>query len=518
LTENELFTEIEEARAFAQAIVDTVREPFLVLDQELRVLAVSRSFYQTFKVSRADTQGRLLYALGDGQWDIPGLRLLLEKIVPERGEMADYEVEHEFPGIGRRTMLLNARKVFYEKGSHTTILLGIEDITAQRVLEREKDEFLRQFEEARAFAQAIVDTVREPFLVLNQDLRVLAASRSFCETFQVSHDETQGQLLYALGDGQWDIPKLHFLLEKIVPEQGVMEDYEVEHEFPGIGRRTMCLNARKVFYEGGSHTTILLGIEDITRRLALLDEKDELLHQKDVLLEQKVMLAKEFDHRLLNSLQLISSLLSLQSRATKNTEAAAQLSIAGNRVAALGRVHRRLHVLDHLETVEFKQYASRLCEDLSGMLHHGETGGAIVVEGEDIEIPTILGIPLGFIVNELVTNSAKYAKGKVTVRLETTAEGHSLSVFDDGPGLPEGFTCSSHKGLGMKIIQSLVKQIGGEFQFGRGDDDRGARFTILFSVEPPTGPLLNGARIAGVANGAGIIAGSSVERPIHVAG
>lgn len=355
------------------------------------------------------------------------------------------------------------------------------------------NELFTEIEEARAFAQAIIDTVREPFLVLDQDLRVLAASRSFYQTFKVSRDDTQGRLLYALGDGQWDIPKLHLLLEKIIPEQGVMEDYEVEHEFPDIGQRTMCLSARKVFYEGGSHTTILLGIEDVTAQRVLEREKEKLQQQKDILLEQKVMLAKEFDHRLLNSLQLISSLLSLQSRTTKNPEAAAQLSIAGNRVAALGRVHRRLHVLDHLETVEFKQYASRLCEDLSRMLHHEEAKRAIVVEGEDIKIPTLLGIPLGFIVNELVTNSTKYAKGKITVRLESAPEGHSLSVFDDGPGLPEGFTPSGHKGIGMKIIQSLVKQIGGELQFGRGDHDRGARFTILFSIQPPSEPLVNGA-------------------------
>jgi chemotaxis protein methyltransferase CheR len=371
------------------------------------------------------------------------------------------------------------------------------------------NELFTEIEEARAFAQAIIDTVREPFLVLDNDLRVLAASRSFYQTFKVSRDETQGRLLYALGDGQWDIPGLRLLLEKIIPERGVMEDYEVEHEFPDIGQRTMLLNARKVFYERGSHTTILLGIEDVTRQRVLQREKDELLRQKDILLEQKVMMAREFDHRLLNSLQLISSLLTLQSRSTKNPEAAAQLSIAGSRVAALGRVHRRLHVLDHLETVEFKQYALRLCEDLSGLLFNDEAKHAIVVEGKDIEIPTLLGIPLGFIVNELVTNSAKYAKGKITVRLESTPEGHSLSVLDDGPGLPEGFNPSGHNGLGMRLIQSLVKQIGGEFQIGRGDDDRGARFTILFSIQPPPEPLVNDARIA---------SGSSVEQLINVAG
>lgn len=358
------------------------------------------------------------------------------------------------------------------------------------------NELFTEIEEARAFAQAIVDTVREPFLVLDNDLRVLAASRSFYQTFKVSRDDTQGRLPYALGDGQWDIPGLRLLLEKIVPERRVMEDYEVEHEFPDIGPRTMLLNARKVFYEGGSHTTILLGIEDVTRQRVLEREKDELLRQKDILLEQKVMLAKEFDHRLLNSLQLILSLLSLQSSTTKNPEAAAQLSIAGSRVAALGRVHRWLHVLDHLETVEFKQYVLRLCGDLSGMLFNDEAKHAIVVEGKDIEIPTLLGIPLGFIVNELVTNSTKYAKGKITVRLDSTPEGHSLSVLDDGPGLPEGFTPSGHKGLGMKIIQSLVKQIGGEFQIGRGDHDCGARFTILFGIQPPSEPRANRAPVA----------------------
>ncbi len=88
---------IEDARALAQAIVDTVREPLLVLDKDLRVVAASRSFYLTFRVNRQDTQGQLLYSLGDGQWDIPALRALLEKIAPEHGELDGYEVEHDVP-------------------------------------------------------------------------------------------------------------------------------------------------------------------------------------------------------------------------------------------------------------------------------------------------------------------------------------------------------------------------------------------------------------------------------------
>src|SRR5580658_10724066 len=140
----EQFTTVTDAWALAQGIVDTVREPVLVLDKDLRVIAASRSFYSAFKVSPEDTNGRLLYALGDGQWDIPKLRVLLEKIIPEQGVMEGYEVEHEFPGLGSRTMRVNARQVFHEGGAGKTILLGMEDITERRILEREKDELLRE--------------------------------------------------------------------------------------------------------------------------------------------------------------------------------------------------------------------------------------------------------------------------------------------------------------------------------------------------------------------------------------
>jgi PAS domain-containing protein len=110
----------------------------------LRVVAASRSFYLTFRVRRQDTQGRMLYALGDGQWDIPALRALLEKIAPEHGELDGYEVRHAFPEIGERVMLLNARKVFYEGNNHSTILLGFEDITERRAAEREMQLLLEQ--------------------------------------------------------------------------------------------------------------------------------------------------------------------------------------------------------------------------------------------------------------------------------------------------------------------------------------------------------------------------------------
>jgi two-component sensor histidine kinase len=205
------------------------------------------------------------------------------------------------------------------------------------------------------------------------------------------------------------------------------------------------------------------------------------LQEKNELSQRQFMLAQEFEHRLVNSLQLIVSLLSLQSRTAPTPEAAHQLTIAARRVSAIGRIHHRLHLLDHQDGVEFKQYLQRLCEDLSGLLFREGSGYAIVVEGTNAEIPTKLAIPLGFIVNELITNSAKYAEGHITVRIDAlSAADRSLSVVDDGPGLPAGFAPSDSKGLGMKIVHSLVKQIGGELCFLPGHNGRGTRVTVKF--------------------------------------
>ena len=111
------FTDTDYASTLAHAIVDTVREPFVVLDEDLRVVAASRSFYRAFTVSPGITQGKLLYELGNGEWNTPKLRALLGKILPEHGAMENFKLEHDFPDIGRRTMLLNARRVLYEQGS-----------------------------------------------------------------------------------------------------------------------------------------------------------------------------------------------------------------------------------------------------------------------------------------------------------------------------------------------------------------------------------------------------------------
>lgn len=122
-------TAVAEAREFAESIVNTVREPLIVLDDALKVVSVSRAFYQKFHVMPEDTVGRQIYELGKHQWDIPKLREMLETILPHNRVLEDFEVVHDFPGIGKRRMLLNARRLVCKTGETQLILLAMEDVT-----------------------------------------------------------------------------------------------------------------------------------------------------------------------------------------------------------------------------------------------------------------------------------------------------------------------------------------------------------------------------------------------------
>ena len=181
-------------------------------------------------------------------------------------------------------MLLNARQIEQTMGKERIILLAIEDITERKEIEaglektrKELEVIKKSADEAHEFAESVINTVREPLISLDQDLRVVTVSRSFYDFFKVKPEETVGQLIYDLGNKQWDIPKLRELLETILPEKTAFDNYEVEHDFATIGRRVMLLNARQIVRGLGKERIILLAIEDITTRSdfeTLLEESE----------------------------------------------------------------------------------------------------------------------------------------------------------------------------------------------------------------------------------------------------
>src|SRR5580658_4519535 len=269
----------------------------------------------------------------------------------------------------------------------------------------QKTNFREQFTnvaDACALAQSIVDTVREPVIVLDKRLRVVAASRSFYTAFEVSPEETQGKLLYALGDGQWDIPKLRLLLEKIIPEHDVIEDYEVEHEFPHLGTRIMRLNARQVFYKEGADTTILLGIEDVTVRRKLEHEKDDLLRQKDMLLE-------EIQHRIANSLQIIAGIILMKANTVSSEETRSLLQDTHDRVVSMAAIQQQLNASGIVGPIEMVPYLTRLGDALAASMIGNDRPVTLKVVGTGGTLSSRQAESLGLIMTELVMNALKHA-------------------------------------------------------------------------------------------------------------
>jgi len=347
-----------------------------------------------------------------------------------------------------------------------------------------RDQFTN-VEDACALAQSIVDTVREPVVVLDKRLRVIAASRSFYSAFEVSPEETQGKLLYALGDGQWDIPKLRLLLEKIIPEHGVMEDYEVEHEFPHLGTRIMLLNARQVIYKEGAETTILLGIEDVTVRRALEHEKDNLLRQKDILLD-------ELRHRIANSLQIIAGIILMKANAVSSEETRMLLQDTHDRVISIATVQEQLNASGILGPIEMVPYLERLGAALAASMIGDVRPITLKVAGMAGKLSSRQAESIGLIATELVMNALKHAfpdqnmKGWINVGYDVDGTDWKLSVADNGIGKPDGVFAQPKTGLGTGIIKALAQDLNAKVETLAGPD--GTVVSITHATFAPTVP------------------------------
>jgi PAS domain S-box-containing protein len=313
-------------------------------------------------------------------------------------------------------------------------------------------------EDGRELARAMVDTVREPLLVLDKDLRVVVASRTFYQTFKVDRQETQGRLVYDLGDGQWNIPELRLLLETILPERAVMEAYEVEHDFAGVGRRTMLLNAREVFNQGNTRSLILLAIEDVTERRTIERALAELSQQKGILLE-------EMQHRVANSLQIVASILSLKARKVQSEETRLHLQDAQQRVMSVAAVQKHIYGAGHGEQIELAPYLRRLCETLGTSMIGESRAIALQVQAEGGTALSAEAASIGLIVTELVINALKHAfveetaAGQIIVAYEVAEKNWKLAVSDNGIGNAKASSEKKTPGLGTSIVEALAKHL-----------------------------------------------------------
>jgi len=513
----------DEASEFAESVINTVREPLITLDQDLRVVTVSRSFYEVFKVKPEETVGQLIYDLGNKQWDIPRLRELLEDILPKKATFDDYEVEHDFATIGRRVMLLNARQIQGVLGKERVILLAIEDITGRKEIEaglektrKELEVIKKTADEASEFAESVINTVREPLISLDQNLRVVTVSRSFYEVFKVKPEETVGQLIYDLGNKQWDIPRLRELLETILPQKAAFDNYEVEHNFATIGRRVMLLNARQIQRVLGKELIILLAIEDITERKEIeagLEKAHEELTELAVELERAARVKSEFlanmSHELrtpLNSINGFSEVLYDETFGPLNVKqkqyvnnvltSGKHLLLLINQILDMAKVEAGKMKLA-LSNLSTKSLLNELTMLVADMVTKKKI--EILIEiAEDLPDIEADELKVKEIMYNLLSNAVKFTPegGKIGMRADKAGSEIEIVVWDTGVGIAsenmgkifEGFfrvdtpysRVTEGTGLGLPLSKKLVELHGGKLTVKSEGLNKGTeiRFTL----------------------------------------
>ncbi len=427
----------------ASEIIETIPSALIVLDKDLIITSANRAFYQTFRTSPGDTEGCLIYDLGNRQWDIPALRTLLESVIPHRASVEGFEVEHAFPTIGQRTMLVNARKIFKAGEHDSSILLAIEDVSEERAARKES-------KRAWQLTQSIVDTIRDPLVVLENDMTVVTASKSFLTMFGITQAEATGRRVSELGQHQWDVPALRYLLDKVLPEDKPIENFEIEDTFPVLGRRVFNLNARKISQPGNHASRMLLVFEDIT---------DRKQRERDA-----ARLTNEISHRVKNNLQLMIGLIAFEARSTP------QPCVQGYKAmqARIGAIAQLYDLISHSSrgaAIAVDVYLRDIAKSLTATALADRSRIRIEVETDPLELDHERAVPFGLLVNELATNAIKHAfpdrDGVVVLKAVRIGEEIEVTVADDGVGMSASSGADNLQKRGRDYVSIFVRQLGG---------------------------------------------------------
>jgi two-component system, sensor histidine kinase PdtaS len=316
-------------------------------------------------------------------------------------------------------------------------------------------------------AAAMFEKSRLPVLLLDNDLRVVSASRSFHSQFETSADTTTGRTLGEIGSGAWGAPQLQSLLEIIQADTTQIETYEMDFVGSKGDISRLIIEAHNITVDDDHHSWILLTIEDVTAARLLDRQKDELLRDKDVLLREKDallterrILLEEIQHRVANSLQIVASILTLKARAVQSEESRRHLEDAHQRVISIAAIQSQLQL--GLEDVAVQPYLAKLCESLSSSMIQGARPLTLAVEADGSTINARDAVSIGLVVTELVINAIKYGfaheqAGSIIVSYRADALGWTLAVDDDGIGLSA--TTKTIEGLGTSLVAALAGQL-----------------------------------------------------------
>ena len=464
-------------------LLESISIPLVMVGRDLRIRRFTRAMEPMLNLIASDV-GRSITDL-QPQMELPDLRrLLLDAMEGGNRKPRDVRDSH-----GRWYSLRILPSVGPDGKIDGAVLMFIDIDAAKRGLD---------------FAEAIVETVREPLVILSQNLRVLKANKTFYETFRAAPEETEGRLIYDLGNGQWNIPQLRELLENILPAHATFRDFEVTHEFEHVGRKVMLLNASEIFNPNAQARTILLAIEDATDRkqaeAALQTTNAELQHFAYALthdLQEPIrmvvnfnqLLARECDGKLGPE---ADQFIAYSVEGALRIEALLKALLAYWEVT--GREHDGFASLDS---------GAVLAKALLNLQTAIEESGAIVTSDR---LPTVVAeeVMLAQLFQNLISNSIKFRGGetpKIHVSAERDADGWVFSVRDNGIGIePQdagrvfGMFKRLHgseipgTGIGLALCKKIVERKGGRI-WVESEAGRGATFKFTIpGRRPEPGP------------------------------
>jgi len=487
------------ALGYAENIIATLREPFVVLNRDLRVKTANRSFFELFHVLKAETEDRLIYDLGDGQWDIPLLRTLLNEVLSNSHPVHDFEVEHNFPDIGQRTMLLNARKFFPEPNTPPLILLAIEDVTerklAEAALKNSEIRYRRLFESAQ-----------DGILILDaQTLKIIDANPFMTDLLGYSHAELLGKELWEIG-----------LFKDKEASQAAYRELQANGFIRYDNLPLETRSGQKVEVEFVSNVyaefvqqVVQCNIRDITERRCLerrLQEQAAALadldHRKDEFLAM-------LSHELRNPLTpVLNAVEVLQSETGENPRQQKAQAIIERQVGQL------THLVDELldvsrtitDRIQLRREQVALCDILERAV---ETVRPLIDQCHHeltVSLPTdpiwlyADAARLEQVVTNLLTNAAKYTNEGGHIWLSVQQEGDQavLSVRDTGVGIAPAFLPhlfdlftqaerSSDRsqgglGIGLALVKRLVEMHEGTIVVS-STLGRGSEFVVRLPVD-----------------------------------